>query len=182
MKLMIASDIHGSAFYCDKMLNTFAKENPERLLLLGDLLYHGPRNDLPKNYEPKKVIQMLNGVKDKIICVRGNCEAEVDQMVLEFPVLSESLLMFLDNRLIFATHGHIYNKDKLPALQPGDVFLQGHTHIPVLGKIGDNFFMNPGSVSIPKENSEHSYMIYENQSFTLKNLDGKILSDFNLLS
>ena len=182
MKLMIASDIHGSAFYCDKMLNTFAKENPERLLLLGDLLYHGPRNDLPKNYEPKKVIQMLNGVKDKIICVRGNCEAEVDQMVLEFPVLSESLLMFLDNRLIFATHGHIYNKDKLPALQAGDVFLQGHTHIPVLGKIGDNFFMNPGSVSIPKENSEHSYMIYENQSFTLKNLDGKILSDFNLLS
>ena len=182
MKLMIASDIQGSAFYCDKMLNTFAKENPERLLLLGDLLYHGPRNDLPKNYEPKKVIQMLNGVKDKIICVRGNCEAEVDQMVLEFPVLSESLLMFLDNRLIFATHGHIYNKDKLPALQPGDVFLQGHTHIPVLSKIGDNFFMNPGSVSIPKENSEHSYMIYENQSFTLKNLDGKILSDFNLLS
>lgn len=182
MKLMIASDIHGSAFYCEKMLNAFAKENPERLLLLGDLLYHGPRNDLPKNYEPKKVIQMLNGVKDKIICVRGNCEAEVDQMVLEFPVLSESLLMFLDNRLIFATHGHIYNKDKLPALQPGDVFLQGHTHIPVLGKIGDNFFMNPGSVSIPKENSEHSYMIYENQSFTLKNLDGKILSDFNLLS
>ncbi|MBO5289249.1 MAG: phosphodiesterase [Spirochaetales bacterium] len=182
MKLMIASDIHGSAFYCDKMLNTFAKENPERLLLLGDLLYHGPRNDLPKNYEPKKVIRMLNGIKDKIICVRGNCEAEVDQMVLEFPVLSESLLMFLDNRLIFATHGHIYNKDKLPALQPGDVFLQGHTHIPVLGKIGDNFFMNPGSVSIPKENSEHSYMIYENQSFTLKNLDGKILSDFNLLS
>ena len=182
MKLMIASDIHGSAFYCDKMLNTFAKENPERLLLLGDLLYHGPRNDLPKNYEPKKVIQMLNGVKDKIICVRGNCEAEVDQMVLEFPVLSESLLMFLDNRLIFATHGHIYNKDKLPALQAGDVFLQGHTHIPVLSKIGDNFFMNPGSVSIPKENSEHSYMIYENQSFTLKNLDGKILSDFNLLS
>ena len=139
-------------------------------------------DDLPKNYEPKKVIRMLNGVKDKIICVRGNCEAEVDQMVLEFPVLSESLLMFLDNRLIFATHGHIYNKDKLPALQPGDVFLQGHTHIPVLSKIGDNFFMNPGSVSIPKENSEHSYMIYENQSFTLKNLDGKILSDFNLLS
>ena len=180
MKLMIASDIHGSAFYCEKLLNAFNQENPQRLLLLGDLLYHGPRNDLPKDYAPKKVISMLNAVKDKIICVRGNCEAEVDQMVLEFPVLSESLLMFLDDRLMFATHGHIYNENKLPALQPGDVFLQGHTHIPVMKKSGDYFFINPGSVSIPKENSEHSYMIYENSCFTLKNLDGEELGNFNL--
>jgi putative phosphoesterase len=181
MKLMIASDIHGSAFYCEKLLNAFNQENPQRLLLLGDLLYHGPRNDLPKDYAPKKVISMLNAVKDKIICVRGNCEAEVDQMVLDFPVLSESLLMFLDDRLMFATHGHIYNENKLPALQAGDVFLQGHTHIPVMKKEGEYFFINPGSVSIPKENSEHSYMIYENSCFTLKNLDGDKLADFNLL-
>jgi putative phosphoesterase len=181
MKLMIASDIHGSAFYCEKLLNAFNQENPQRLLLLGDLLYHGPRNDLPKDYAPKKVISMLNGIKDKIICVRGNCEAEVDQMVLDFPVLSESLLMFLDDRLMFATHGHIYNENKLPALQAGDVFLQGHTHIPVMKKEGEYFFINPGSVSIPKENSEHSYMIYENSCFTLKNLDGDKLADFNLL-
>ncbi len=181
MKIMIASDIHGSAFYCEKLLNAFNQENPQRLLLLGDLLYHGPRNDLPKDYAPKKVISMLNGIKDKIICVRGNCEAEVDQMVLDFPVLSESLLMFLDDRLMFATHGHIYNENKLPALQAGDVFLQGHTHIPVMKKEGDYFFINPGSVSIPKENSEHSYMIYENSCFTLKNLDGDKLADFNLL-
>jgi putative phosphoesterase len=181
MKLMIASDIHGSAFYCEKLLNAFNQENPQRLLLLGDLLYHGPRNDLPKDYAPKKVISMLNGIKDKIICVRGNCEAEVDQMVLDFPVLSESLLMFLDDRLMFATHGHIYNENKLPALQAGDVFLQGHTHIPVMKKEGEYFFINPGSVSIPKENSEHSYMIYENSCFTLKNLDGDKLTDFNLL-
>jgi putative phosphoesterase len=113
--------------------------------------------------------------------VRGNCEAEVDQMVLDFPVLSESLLMFLDDRLMFATHGHIYNENKLPALQAGDVFLQGHTHIPVMKKEGEFFFINPGSVSIPKENSEHSYMIYENSCFTLKNLDGDKLADFNLL-
>jgi putative phosphoesterase len=113
--------------------------------------------------------------------VRGNCEAEVDQMVLDFPVLSESLLMFLDDRLMFATHGHIYNENKLPALQAGDVFLQGHTHIPVMKKEGKYFFINPGSVSIPKENSEHSYMIYENSCFTLKNLDGDKLADFNLL-
>lgn len=177
---MIASDIHGSAFYCEKLLNAFNQENPQRLLLLGDLLYHGPRNDLPKDYAPKKVISMLNAVKDKIICVRGNCEAEVDQMVLDFPVLSESLLMFLDDRLMFATHGHIYNENKLPALQAGDVFLQGHTHIPVMKKEGEFFFINPGSVSIPKENSEHSYMIYENSCFTLKNLDGEELGNFNL--
>jgi putative phosphoesterase len=181
MKLMIASDIHGSAFYCEKLLNAFNQENPQRLLLLGDLLYHGPRNDLPKDYAPKKVISMLNAVKDKIICVRGNCEAEVDQMVLDFPVLSESLLMFLDDRLMFATHGHIYNENKLPALQSGDVFLQGHTHIPVMKKEGEFFFINPGSVSIPKQNSEHSYMTYETSCFTLKNLDGDKLADFNLL-
>ena len=161
-------------------MNAFNQENPQRLLLLGDLLYHGPRNDLPKDYAPKKVISMLNTVKDKIICVRGNCEAEVDQMVLDFPVLSESLLMFLDDRLMFATHGHIYNENKLPALQAGDVFLQGHTHIPVMKKEGEFFFINPGSVSIPKENSEHSYMIYENSCFTLKNLDGEELGNFNL--
>lgn len=180
MKLMIASDIHGSAYYCEKLLKAFAAENPERLLLLGDLLYHGPRNDLPKDYCPKKVIQMLNGIKDKIICVRGNCEAEVDQMVLEFPVLSDSLLIFLDGNLMFATHGHIYNENKLPALHSGNVFLQGHTHIPVMKKLGDCFFINPGSVSIPKENSEHSYAVYENCTFTLKNLDRKVLEIFNL--
>ena len=177
MKLMIASDIHGSAFYCEKLLNAFAKEKPQRLLVLGDLLYHGPRNDLPKDYAPKKVISMLNAVKDKIICVRGNCEAEVDQMVLEFPVLSESLLMFLDDRLMFATHGHIYNENKLPALQPGDVFLQGHTHIPVMKKNGDYFFINPGSVSIPKENTARGYILMETNCFTWKTLDGKILNE-----
>lgn len=182
MKLMIASDIHGSAYYCEKLLSAFATEKPERLLLLGDLLYHGPRNDLPKDYCPKKVIQMLNEIKDKIICVRGNCEAEVDQMVLEFPVLSDSLLMFLDGKLMFATHGHIYNENKLPALHPGDIFLQGHTHIPVMKKFGDCFLVNPGSVSIPKENSEHSYAVYENSCFTLKNLDCKVLEVFNLPS
>lgn len=180
MKLLIASDIHGSAYYCEKLVNAFAVEKPNRLLLLGDLLYHGPRNDLPKDYCPKKVIQMLNGLADKIVCVRGNCEAEVDQMVLEFPVLSDSLLLFADDKLMFASHGHIYNENKLPALQPGDVFLQGHTHVPCMKKCGDYFLVNPGSVSIPKENSEHSYVVYENRSFTLKNLDGNVLSVFYL--
>lgn len=180
MKLMIASDIHGSAYYCEKLVNIFVQENPERLLLLGDLLYHGPRNDLPKDYCPKKVIHILNGIKDKIICVRGNCEAEVDQMVLEFPVLSDSLLLFLDGKLMFASHGHIYNENKLPALYSGDIFLQGHTHVPCMKKLGDYFIVNPGSVSLPKENSEHSYIIYESCGFTLKTLDGEVLETFHL--
>lgn len=180
MKLMIASDIHGSAYYCEKLLSAFALEKPNRLLLLGDLLYHGPRNDLPKDYCPKKVIQILNGLKDKIVCVRGNCEAEVDQMVLEFSILSDSLLLFVDDKLMFASHGHIYNENKFPALHPGDIFLQGHTHIPCMKKFGDYFVVNPGSVSIPKGNSEYSYVVYEDCSFTLKNLDCKVLKVFNL--
>ena len=181
MKWMIASDIHGSAYYCRELLAAFEREGAQKLMLLGDVLYHGPRNDLPRDYAPKEVIAMLNGIKEKLLCVRGNCDTEVDQMVLEFPVLSESLLMFLDGRLMFATHGHIYNENKLPALQAGDIFLQGHTHIPVMKKSGDYFFINPGSVSIPKENSEHSYMIYENSCFTLKSLAGEELGSFNLL-
>ena len=130
MKWMIASDIHGSALYCEKMLQAFVREGAQRLLLLGDLLYHGPRNDLPQGYAPKEVIAQLSGVKEKVFCVRGNCEAEVDQMVLPFPVLADYCLLEQKGRIIFATHGHHYNLENPPLLQPGDVLLHGHTHIP----------------------------------------------------
>ena len=129
MKWMIASDIHGSAAYCEKLLAAFGREQADRLLLLGDLLYHGPRNDLPQGYAPKEVIAQLSGVKDKVFCVRGNCEAEVDQMVLPFPVLADYCLLEQKGRVIFATHGHHYNLENPPLLQPGDVLLHGHTHI-----------------------------------------------------
>lgn len=173
MKLMIASDIHGSAYYCEKMIEQYRKEGAERLILLGDLLYHGPRNDLPREYDPKKVIKMLNEIKNEIYCVRGNCEAEVDQMVLEFPVLAEYALIDAGNRMIFATHGHHFNENTPPRMKAGDILLNGHTHIPKCTDHGEYIYMNPGSVSIPKEGSAHSYMTVNDGEYIWKDLDGK---------
>ena len=178
MKLMIASDIHGSALYCRKMLEAFDEEKADRLVLLGDLLYHGPRNDLPEFYAPKQVIELLNNYKTNLLCVRGNCEAEVDQMVLEFPVMAEYALLSIDNVTIFATHGHIFNEENLPPLHKGDIFLHGHTHVPKCVERENYVYMNPGSVSIPKENSYHGYMTYENGEFLWKDFEGNIKNKY----
>ncbi len=172
MKIMIASDIHGSAYYCEKMLEAYEREQADKLLLLGDLLYHGPRNDLPREYDPKKVITMLNDKKQEILCVRGNCDTEVDQMVLSFPILAEYCIIDLGKRMIFATHGHKYNKENLPMLKEGDILLNGHFHVPAYEEMDSYIYVNPGSVSIPKENSAHSYMILEKDTFSWKDLDG----------
>ncbi len=180
MKWMIASDIHGSAAYCEKLLAAFGREQADRLLLLGDLLYHGPRNDLPQGYAPKEVIAQLSGVKDKVFCVRGNCEAEVDQMVLPFPVLADYCLLEQKGRVIFATHGHHYNLENPPLLQPGDVLLHGHTHIPAKDNSLGFWYLNPGSVSIPKESSPHSYMTLEDGQFLWKDLDGAVYDSLAL--
>ena len=180
MKWMIASDIHGSAAYCEKLLAAFGREQADRLLLLGDLLYHGPRNDLPQGYAPKEVIAQLSGVKDKVFCVRGNCEAEVDQMVLPFPVLADYCLLEQKGRVIFATHGHHYNLENPPLLQPGAVLLHGHTHIPAKDNSLGFWYLNPGSVSIPKENSPHSYMTLEDGQFLWKDLDGAVYDSLAL--
>ena len=172
MKWMIASDLHGSAYYCRKMLEAFEREGADRLFLLGDLLYHGPRNDLPREYAPKEVIPLLNGKKEKLLCVRGNCDAEVDQMVLEFPVLADYAVLPVGQRLIYATHGHIYHVKNLPPLALGDVLLHGHTHVPAWTEFGQgNLYLNPGSVSIPKENSPHSYMTLEGNTMQWKELE-----------
>ena len=172
MKWMIASDLHGSAYYCRKMLEALEREGADRLFLLGDLLYHGPRNDLPREYAPKEVIPLLNGKKEKLLCVRGNCDAEVDQMVLEFPVLADYAVLPVGQRLIYATHGHIYHVKNLPPLAPGDVLLHGHTHVPAWTEFGQgNLYLNPGSVSIPKENSPHSYMTLEGNTMQWKELE-----------
>ena len=172
MKWMIASDLHGSAYYCRKMLEAFEREGADRLFLLGDLLYHGPRNDLPEGYAPKQVMPLLNGMKDRLLCVRGNCDAEVDQMVLEFPVLADYAVLPVGQRLIYATHGHIYHVKNLPPLAPGDVLLHGHTHVPAWIEFGQgNLYLNPGSVSIPKEDSPHSYMTLEENTMQWKELE-----------
>ena len=172
MKWMIASDLHGSAYYCRQMLEAFEREGADRLFLLGDLLYHGPRNDLPREYAPKEVIPLLNGKKEKLLCVRGNCDAELDQMVLEFPVLADYAVLPVGRRLIYATHGHIYHVKNLPPLAPGDVLLHGHTHVPAWTEFGQgNLYLNPGSVSIPKEDSPHSYMTLEGNTMQWKELE-----------
>ena len=181
IKLMIASDIHGSAYYCKKMLEAFDREQADRLLLLGDILYHGPRNDLPKEYAPKEVIKMLNERKNRIFCVRGNCDTEVDQMVLEFPILADYAVIPTADRLIYATHGHHFNLNTLPPMQPGDILLHGHTHIPAWEPFGDgNLYLNPGSVSIPKSGSEHSYMILKTGEAVWKTLEGEIFHSIKL--
>ncbi|MCI5591994.1 MAG: phosphodiesterase [Ruminococcus sp.] len=172
MKIMVASDIHGSAYYCQKMTEAYKNSGAQKLLLLGDILYHGPRNDLPKEYAPKKVIEMLNNISDEILCVRGNCDSEVDQMVLKFNIMAEYAIIYDGERMIFATHGHKFNKDNLPSLKKGDILLHGHTHIPVNESIDGITVMNPGSVSIPKENSWHGYMIIENGTYTWYDFDG----------
>ena len=172
MKWMIASDIHGSEYYCRKLLEAYEREQADRLLLLGDILYHGPRNDLPKGYQPKKVIELLNRYKQDILCVRVNCDTEVDQMVLEFPVLADYCVVADGKKLIYATHGHHFNEQNLPPLHKGDILLCGHTHVPKYTAQEDYIYMNPGSVSIPKEGSWHGYMILENGIFLWKDLQG----------
>ena len=164
MKLLIASDIHGSAYWCRKLMETIDAEQPDKILLLGDLLYHGPRNDLPKDYCPKEVIPMLSALKEKILAVRGNCEAEVDQMVLPFPCMADYAMIEADGLTIYLTHGHLHGPDQLPPLQPGTVFLSGHTHVKMDQMKGSVRCLNPGSVSIPKDGS-HSCLICENGTF-----------------
>ena len=170
MKLMFASDIHGAADCCEKMLKRFDEERAEKLFLLGDILYHGPRNDLPADYAPKKVKAMLNERKNQLLCVRGNCDTEVDQMVLDFPIMAEYALLYLDGRTVFLTHGHKFNTDNPPLLNNGDILLHGHTHVQTIDESRSYTYMNPGSVSLPKNGMPKSYMIYEDGVFSLREL------------
>ena len=170
MKLVIASDIHGSAFWCGKLMELVEKENPDKLILLGDLLYHGPRNDLPRDYAPKQVIPMLSACKDRILAVRGNCEAEVDQMVLPFSCMADYALLCCDGLELYLTHGHHHSPDNLPPLKEGSVFLSGHTHVKLDAVRKGIRCLNPGSVSIPKDGS-HSCIVYENGLFSFRILE-----------
>ncbi len=178
MKIMIASDIHGSSAYCEEMLAALDREQADRLLLLGDILYHGPRNDLPKDYAPKTVLRLLNDRKEQILCVRGNCDTEVDQMVLDFPILADYCILYAKKRMIYATHGHNFNTKNPPPLKPGDILLHGHTHIPAWESFGDgNLYLNPGSVSIPKEDSAHGYMTLTEDGCRWMDLSGDMYHD-----
>ena len=176
---MIASDIHGSAFWCERLLEAFESEGADKLVLLGDLLYHGPRNDFPDGYAPKKVFAMLNGIKEKFLCVRGNCDSEVDQMVLEFPMMADYALLEADGRKLFLTHGHLFNAENPPLLQAGDLLLNGHFHTPCSSKLENGgIYANCGSVALPKDDTPHSYLVVEDNSLQWKDLETGGMFDF----
>lgn len=177
---MFASDLHGSLFFCKKLIESYENENPQKLILLGDLLYHGPRNDLSKDYNTKEVAKLLNSIKNNILCVKGNCDAQVDQMVLDFPIMSDYSIMYLKNRMIFLTHGHIYNKYNLPYLSKNDIIIHGHTHIQTVEDLNGIIYINPGSVSLPKQNNPNTYMIYDDGLFEIKDFNQNIVNQYKM--
>lgn len=181
MKYLVASDIHGSAYYCKKMLEAYEREQAEKLVLLGDILYHGPRNDLPLEYGPKQVIPMLNAHKNEILAIRGNCDAEVDQMVLEFPIMADYAMFELKKgRMVYISHGHVYHEGKLPPMRKGDVFLYGHTHVLRAEEVEGITYLNPGSVSIPKEGNPPTYAVLEADRFIIKTFENEIVKEYQL--
>lgn len=173
MKWMIASDIHGSAFWCEKLMAALEREKADRLILLGDILYHGPRNPLPQAYDTQRVAALLNERRDMITAVRGNCDADIDQMLLDFPMMADYALIENGDSLIFATHGHLHNADKRPPIKAGDVLLHGHTHVPACREYESFLYINPGSVSLPKEASPNSYIVLEKGLFVWKDMSGE---------
>jgi putative phosphoesterase len=176
MKCMVISDLHGAKASLEQALSAFKAEGADSLFILGDYINHGPRNPIPADYEPSKLGPCLNAHKEKIVAVRGNCDSEVDQMILEFPMLSDYAVAFLGGRRLFLTHGHLFNPDKLPPLSPGDVFLSGHTHVPVLERRGDIYVVNPGSIGIPKGGSQKGYAMVDETGIWLKTIEGEVIS------
>lgn len=180
MKLLFASDIHGSSKYAKILKNIFESEKAEKLILLGDYLYHGPRNDLPEGYNPKETLAILNGMKDSLLCVRGNCDGEVDQMVLEFPMMADYAMLYLNGKRVYLTHGHKFNPENPLKMQKDDILINGHTHVWKIQEFDGFTYLNPGSITLPKENQNHSYMIYEDGIFTIKSIDGVVLANVEI--
>ena len=183
MRLLIASDLHGSLDSLRFLCDTAQRLSPDMLVLLGDLVYHGPRNPLPESYNTPTVLKEmadLNALPCPITAVRGNCDAEVDQMVLEFPIMADYMALFLEGRMVFVTHGHLFNEENLPNFNPGDVLIHGHTHVRAAADRGAYFFLNPGSMALPKGDGVHSYMVYEDGVFTTKDMDGAVLETLDI--
>ncbi|MDQ2087471.1 phosphodiesterase [Herbivorax sp. ANBcel31] len=179
MKLFFISDMHGSIYYTKKAIEIFESEKFDYMIILGDQLYHGARNPLPKEYNPKEVSALLNQYAHKIVAVRGNCDSEVDEMVLDYPISLHSTILY-NNKRLFITHGHIYNGENLPKLKRGDVLIYGHTHIPKAEKTGDICIINPGSISMPKENNPNTYGVLDSDIFKIKDLEGNTFKEIQL--
>lgn len=180
MKYLIASDIHGSYYYGQLIIDKFIQHKADKIILLGDILYHGPRNDLPKGHNPKKLASLLNEYKDRIIAVQGNCDAEIDQMVLEFPILAQYFIVEINKRNIFFTHGHTFNSDNLPPLNKEDILVHGHTHVQRNVHYDSHTYLNPGSISLPKEDSVHGYMILEDNIFKWFDEDDNLIDSLTI--
>lgn len=180
MKIFFISDIHGSLYYLQRALDRYKEEEASYIVILGDALYHGPRNPLPDQYNPQAVANLLNQYKHKIIAIRGNCDSEVDQMLLEYPMMSDYSIILYNDRRLFLTHGHIYNRDNLPSLNDNDILIHGHTHVPVAEKHNEIYVLNPGSITLPKENNTNTYAILENSLFQIKDLEGAVIKEMKL--
>ena len=178
MKLLVVSDIHGSAYYAEKIPEIFEREKADKIIVLGDLYYHGPRNPLTKDYSPMKVAEILNSLKDRLEVIKGNCDAEVDEMISEFK-FKEHLLLYVNNMKIYFTHGHKNNMDNLPDEQI-DMMVYGHFHTGFIVKKDGIIFANPGSISLPKDNTKNSYLILDKESIVLKDIDGNVIDEFKL--
>lgn len=180
MKLMFISDIHGCSLNLEKIKEIYYKDKFDKLIILGDLLYHGPRNDLTDDYNPKKVIDILNSMKEEIICVRGNCDSEVDQMMLEFPITADYSTILVDEKILFITHGHIYNKEQLPKIKSGYILIHGHTHVQTIEAQEEYIYINPGSISLPKQGNTYTFMTYEEREFKILDFDGNIINSLRI--
>lgn len=178
MKALVISDIHGSSYYARKIEEIVERENPEKIVLLGDLYYHGPRNELSQEYAPMEVAKILNSLKDKLMVVKGNCDAEVDEMISEFK-FEEHILTNINGKNIYFTHGHKYNIENIP-YEDFDILIYGHIHQGFIQEKEGYLFANPGSISLPKGGTEHSYLILEENQITLKDVDGRILQEYKL--
>ena len=181
MKLVVISDIHGSLKYTQKAIEILNKEEGDYLLILGDILYHGPRNPLPEEYNPKEVAEALNKYRHKIIAIRGNCDSEVDQMLLDFPCMGDYSIILYNNKRLFLTHGHIYNESNMPNISEGDIMLHGHTHILGFSRKDDISIINPGSIAYPKQDNPHSYGLIDGDVFYIKTLEGTIIKEITLI-
>ncbi len=182
VKYLFASDIHGDGECTEVLLEAFKREGAEKLVLLGDILYHGPRNDLPAGYNPKKVISLLNSMKNKILAVRGNCDAEVDGMVLDFPIMAEYALLTVGGKTLFLTHGHRIGEENTEALPENCILVTGHTHLLAARKLPcGRVYLNPGSVSIPKGGNERSYMTCDKEgNIKIKTLEGETILEYKI--
>lgn len=180
MKVLVISDIHGSGYYAEKIKEINKNENPDKIVLLGDLYYHGPRNQLSQEYKPMKVAEVLNSLKDKLLVVRGNCDSEVDEDISEFE-FHNHILMNINGKNIYFTHGHKYNINKIP-YEDFNILIYGHIHQGFIQEKEGYIFANPGSISLPKCNTEHSYLILENNKIILKNVEGKIIQEFTIIN